>query len=157
MRLKKSLKESYNAGNFTVNRLPFPSSLSASMVPPVEKHNLGDHGTGPVPGRAGLAGGIYLVEALPDFVQVLCRDADAVILHRKHSERSVLPGSLAGQATRICPPSLPYLAGVFQEIDDNRESWKASPSIWMPSSTEASREMLRPPVSCSSQMSGSGA
>ena len=85
----------------------------------MEQHNLADHGQAQSQAGAGLAGGIYLVEALPDFVQVLCRDADAVILHRKDSERSVLPGSLAGQADADMSALPAVFAGIFQEIDDN--------------------------------------
>ena len=47
----------------------------------VEKDDLADHGKAKPQSSAGLAGGIDLVEALPDFVQVFCRDADSVILH----------------------------------------------------------------------------
>ena len=83
----------------------------------MEKYNLADHGQAQA--GAGLAGGIYLVEALPDFVQVLCRDADAVILHRKDGEKAAFPGSLAGQADTDMAVLPAIFAGIFQEIDDD--------------------------------------
>ena len=90
-------------GRVKVKVLPRPGVLSAADGAAVGLHDPPDHGK-PQPGPLAAVGGIRLPEPPPDLVQILRRNADAVVGH--HAGDGVFPG---GEGEGEMPLSRPYL------------------------------------------------
>ena len=97
-----------------MNSEPWPSTLCTAMLPLVKLHDvLGQRQADPGAFVAARKGGIHLVEALEDVLQLVSRDADPRVPDRK-AESAVIPLQGHGHAAAGgCE-----LEGIGKEVED---------------------------------------